>query len=62
MFASRKILKPDVPPKHYTSKMQFLRTWIAQLFFPARHLLPVRNAIAKQRSSSKRKAFRRNRS
>jgi hypothetical protein len=61
MFLSRKILKPDVPPKRYGSKPRLLRAWITQLFFPPRYLLPVRNAIAKEGSPSQRKVFRRNR-
>jgi hypothetical protein len=61
MFSSGKILKPDVPPKHRSPKLRFLRNWITHLFFPARHLLPIGNAIAEQSSPSKRKIFGRNR-
>ena len=61
MFSSGKILKPDVPPKRCRLKLRLLRSWITRLFFPARHFLPIRNAIAEQGSPSKRKVFWRNR-
>ena len=60
MFSSGKILKPDVPPKRCRPKLRLLRSWITRLFFPARHLLSIGNAIAEQSSPSKRKIFRRN--
>ena len=62
MLSSGKILKPDVPPKRCRPKFRLLRSWMTRLFFPARHLLPIGNAIAEQGSPSKRKVFRRNRS
>ena len=61
MFSSPRILKPDVPPKRCQPKFRILRSWLGRLFFPARHFLPIGNAISEQGSSSKRKVFRRNR-
>jgi hypothetical protein len=59
MFSARKILKPDVPPKRHTFKLQFLRAWLKLPFFPARHFLSVRNAISEKGPTAERKIFRR---
>jgi len=54
----RKILKPDVPPKRHTFKLQFLRTWLKLPFFPARHL---RDTVTDPSPAAERKPLRRDR-
>ena len=50
MLSLGKIPKPDVPPKRCRPKFRLLRSWITRLLFPARHLLPIGDAIAEQGS------------
>ena len=59
MFSSRKILKPDVPPKRRTFRLRFFHTWIKLPLFPARHLLSIGNSITEQGPTAKLKANRR---
>jgi hypothetical protein len=46
MFASVRILKPDVPPKRYTSWSKTLREYLR--FPPMRRFLSVGNTLAER--------------
>lgn len=61
MMSSAKILKPDTPPKRRAPHFPALRSRLRLWLFPARHLLAIWHAVAKQRPAAERKLFRRHR-
>jgi hypothetical protein len=56
MFASVRILKPDVPPKRYTSWSKTLRKYLR--FLPMPRFLSVRDIVA-ERAARKIRRLRR---
>jgi hypothetical protein len=62
MFSSRKILKPDVPPKRYSTAPGFLRRWFRLLSFsPARPAFPVGHSAVQPASAAEQEFLERNR-
>lgn len=62
MFSLIHIVKQKIHPWYSQFRLRFFDTWLALPFFPARHLLPVQRAVARQLRLSEHKAFRRDHS
>jgi hypothetical protein len=57
MFLLIKIVKQKVRSWHHQFSSRFLDTWMTLPFFPARHLLPVRPTVPRQRPVSEKKSL-----